>query len=1271
MLRNRAVALILGLIATPLALALGLGPLRSGSSLNEPFAGQIEIVGATAADFDTLTVGLAPLEQFERAGINLNPLLYKLKFDVGVDGGKDVVKITSREPVREPYLNFLLEINWSNGRLLREYTVLLDPPLYDQNKRRKAMAPTPAPAPSASATPAEVAAPVSTPAVASAAAPVNQNYAGDGEIGPVQATDTLWSLASAYRPDESVTVQQMMLALLRDNPQAFGENNVNLLRRGAILRLPDESSLRDVSASEAFAEVKRQHQLWEQYRGQVSAAPSSQPLGATPGSGADTPAMPAEDSDARLELAAPGGTDSGAASGAASEGDSSLLREELDAQTQQSEELGSKLQEAEEIIDLLQRQVNIKDEELAALQARLAELGIEHGDLDVAAADVADQLALEADADAAAAMVDEAPADEMPADEMMAMEDSGTTEDEPVVTDSAMAEAETVDSAPEPEAEPERQPVSTAPEPAPAAPASFPLNLIPEHIAALVPGGAMTLLGAIAALILGLFAAVVGFLMKSRRNRDDASPVAAATPAAAAVADDDDTDDGADATEDPTITAPTELEDSEAVTEVGATDEEFDPNATIEAESDDEVASSEEEEDPLEEVNVYLAYERFDQAEELVRRVIGEYPDRHEYKLRLLEVHYSSNNRAAYESAAKELHDAVGEDDALWTSAVAMWSEMSPERALFEAGAEDAPEAASDESEAAKAFVDITGDAEDTSGEPVAGEDTVSHAPGGDDDDDGGLDFDLGNDADDGAEDTDGVLDLTAAADDDVLDLTGAGDADDILDITEAATTDNNTASSEAADDNHPTVELDALSDTVDGATADADEDVIDITANDDGADDDDVLDLTEGGEDAIDLTGGDEVFDLTGDANQDDLLDVSAGAGDLLDIDPLGDESETDLLDVTKTGDVSGVEGTDLLNVTSPGLQNTESTSGPSIDETDGGLDLDLGELDESEDLGDEVDFDISDTVADAFDEAVTENSENVLDITEASDGGSDDVLDFDIGGLDDGDGENELDTESTTMISDSPLDLSAEEVPTVDIESALRSEADSVDADSVDLDITMGGDALSDSINVVENEDDSGRLEITMSSLEDEPGGDAAAEEGISLQGDGLDELAGEADEFDFALDGTSDMDAIIADETMDMQSVAAENALDSDEDDASLEALTQQLDSAVDDSDLEILDIEGEATDEEHIETIALDSTDGIQLDETGADEKTVVMPVGDDVEQQSDADEADTKLNLAKAYIELGDTDGARSILDEVAVDGNDEQKAEAQNLLSQL
>ena len=808
MLRNRAVALIICWLVSPIVWGLGLGGLHATSGLNEPFVGRIEILGATAEDFDTLTIGLAGMEHFERAGIARPPILFQLRLAIDDSGGeKNHINVSSADPIREPFLNFLLELNWSNGRLLREYTVLLDPPIYDPH--RGSITPPPS---------AAVDAPLEVPASAevvddvepvqeAAESPMDMvipsgEYVTGRELGPMIATDTLWSIATAARPDESVTVQQMMLALLRANPDAFSDANINMLRRGAILRLPEQAELGTESTGEAFAEVKRQNQVWEEYRQQLGLAPTPQPLGAPASGPSPQELTSAPDAEARLELLAPG-AEAGDGSPGTAGGGADLLREELDAQSQLNVDLDDKLTEAEEIIDLLQRQVNIKDEELLALQARLAELGIEHGD--IGAVDVLPEAPVEEPApvepEPVAAVEPEPepepqiePEPQVEPEPDIAIEDDADVDVTPdlAVDEEPVGEPEIVDTGPDDIIE-----MDTGP---PAEP-GFPANLIPEHIASMVPGGALTILGVVALVILGLFVGIVQFLLKSRAGRSDAPPAVVAP----AVAEPEVEDEDDDATEDPTITSQSDVEEdaSEAVTAVDeeefdpdVTKDEFDPDATVDARSDDEpqedldstvaqagaVAQAAdapaEEEDPLEEVNVYLAYERFDQAEELVKRVIGEYPDRHEYKLRLLEVYYSSNDKGAYEGSAKELHAAVGDSDPLWESAVAMWSEMSPERALFEAGAE-AAEAAPDQ-DAAKAFVDITGDSD----EAEAGADTMVMAPGSDADE--GLDFDLA--ADDTAADDEGILDLTGGDSEGIMDISAMADANadsaDLLDVT-------------------------------------------------------------------------------------------------------------------------------------------------------------------------------------------------------------------------------------------------------------------------------------------------------------------------------------------------------------------------------------------------------------------------------------------------------------------------------------------------------
>ncbi len=1266
MLRNLAAALALMLLSQT-ALGLGLGTLKQSSALNEPFDGRIEILGAAARDFDTISAKLADSEQFERAGVHRDAVLLQLKFKiVESTGTTDYIQISSHEPIREPFLNFLLELNWANGRMVREYTVLLDPPLYDPVRRPVAAAPAPVqPTPSVTPDPApEPAAEtvvVETAPIAPVAAPESgASYSASGTFGPVEVNDTLWSIASANLPDDSVSIQQMMLALLRTNPEAFGNDNINILKRGAILRMPERSEVDALSRVDAIEEVKRQHQLWSGYRDIATESVADQPLGADTGAemesmadeDVEVPSAPVdagdevtaeeETDDARLELVTPSVEDEQMGAGAADDGDATLAREELDAQVQENVELQARISEANEIIELMQRQVDIKDDELAALQARLAELGIE----------VPPEVAAELETrDAAEDLADaEELTDEMPAD------DTGIGDVDITIGEVADVEPIPPDIAEVPDADQEDgvPAVDEGGGVAPDGGGSLLGSLVPEQIANMVPGGAMTVLGVAGAVVLAILALLFK-LIRSRRDAD--ADDLGAIAAAASEEDMTSLTEGLDEDDEPiTETRDEEAEAAEAgdVTEVAPESLETTPDfqQTMESTAAD-LQPEETEDDPLEEVNVYLAYERFDQAEELVRKVIGEHPDEHKYKLLLLEVFYSSNNQADYEDAARTLHDAVGDSDPLWESAVAMWTEMSPGRALFEEGAaEAAPAAAGDE---AKAFVDITAEEEDD-----AGASTMSMAPGSDTvlestqvslggatddlDDSGSLDFDLGDTQGDAAEE--GILDLTATTDetgdDEVLDLTATTDDEGILDLTAG------------------------MDDTVGG-----EDDILDLTAGmeESPSEPSDVLDVGAEGE----LTAGDNILDLT--------------APD--------DDGSHDLLDVTKTGDLTG--GTDdLLNVTSPGLlddQEPAADEEPVLEADDGGG----------------IDFDISDTVSPAFDTDEVELVEDeTFDLTTPTDEAADegeDILDFDIGDLED--------TAESLDAADETLDISS-----------------GLDFDS-DIDETVGEDLGLDILEEETGESEEGISTVEMDAVEDDQANietvplesTAPSEEeevgfDLSLQSSELDELSiggdtiaepeAEAEapagteseiEFDLALQDTTEMSDLAIDDTLELPKpdATAESLEDlaksMEESMADLDLEDDDLPETDDEFDLSLADTSG-GLDLDFSDTAAdgADSDTGVDFDLEGLDleadtvamdlspeeadgsagtERTVVMPVDDDAEQQSDTDEVDTKLNLAKAYIELGDNDGARSILDEVVRDGSEDQQTEAQRLIEQL
>ena len=1189
MLRNRAVALLLCCLASRLAFALGLGPVEATSALNEPFAGRIEVIGAKSEDFDSLAVALAGEEQFRRAGIERAAVLFQLRFSVADSAdGKDYISITSRDSIREPFLNFLLEMNWANGRLLREYTVLLDPPLYDPDRRLAtapaalSAAPAARPAFAPAAKPPVPAASLAAPrATVPPSAPA---AARSGDIGPVAAGDTLWSLARSARADDSVSIQQMMLAILRQNPEAFSKGNVNLLRRGAVLHMPDEAAIRATSAKEAASEIRHQHQLWEEYRHKSSAKPVAQPLGthSAPTSAAEPAvAAVASDPNARLELVAPGGSAEGAAGGKSDQpaagtasSDAKLVHDaSVDSGSRQAGDLKDRLSEAEEIINILQRQVNIKDQELAALQARLAELGVKQGDLGTP----------ETSATGAEPSVETPPgADELAdvAPPAAVPETAAKTGETPVVAmpeaepeidiDTSKTNAVTEPPAADDNKEPEIDVSATSPSSQP----GFPASLVPTAIAEMVPGGALSVIGLVVLVVLGVGAMVARTALKS--GGATAEPVATPLRTAGPSVDSEDiTKAGpfSSAAEEDRTQTPTNFDPLATETSLPA----FDPNATVDA-AETSVQTGALDSDPLEEVNVYLAYERFDQAEELVKRVIAQHPNRHDYKLRLLEVYYSSNDRVSYENAARELHSAVGENDPLWESALAMWAEMSPDRPLF---AEGGALAATLLPTSASAFVDITGDSD-----TEAMEATLTHAPRVGE---STLDFDLVGEATDSGNDTSHILDLTAE---------DGGANGEILDLTSTA----------------------ELAETGDMGS------VLDLTANKD--------------ETPFEI-GASGVFDLTeGDGESNELLDITGGgeastpSGDFLDLSGGG----SDLLDVSKTGDVSTVDDMDLLNVTASGLSSGTSSVEfePSSEPVTTSSNLTTAS------------FDISDTVAPVFNKP--DADDDILDITGGNLAGtSDDELEFDIGGLD------------------------IEEHPTVEMELPQLVKATGLDLDlttgagaesSLDFDIGASDDELSGAFDISESEDADGDLEITMGSNKPFDGE-------LSLKGEELDAIAldGETEleldgDLDFELDDTTELDSIAGDETLDMATAIASRprrAPGRGSDTTSLDDLTLELDGAL-----------GRGGDAAHLETLALDSLD-IESDDMldlGASQ-TIVMPVDHTIERQSAADEADTKLNLAKAYIELGDADGARSILEEVATEGTPAQQSEAKTLLGRL
>ena len=375
-----SLAIALALTSSPL-LAMGLGQIQVRSQLGQPLVAEIPLSVDSPAEATSLQVSMAPAKDFQRAGISLNQMAVPLQFTVATNArGERVIRVTTVDPVREPYLDFLLQVNWSNGRLLREYTVLLDPPNYASATPVATTVPLASRPPATAAPAAAAAAPAAAAGSATASAGARR-VAGD-TYGPVKNGETLTQVAHAVRPDSKVSMNQVMVALLAANPDAFVRGNINGLKRGAILRIPSAQQISARSAAAATAEVRRQIEDW---RGTTpkptllagageTGAPSRSPT-TTAAAGGRLQLVPpaAAGQSAATRAGVAGGTGSAAIAGLKS--DLARTQESLASQRQQSDDLKARLKAIEGINGKNQQLLALKNDEIAELQRKLAQVG--------------------------------------------------------------------------------------------------------------------------------------------------------------------------------------------------------------------------------------------------------------------------------------------------------------------------------------------------------------------------------------------------------------------------------------------------------------------------------------------------------------------------------------------------------------------------------------------------------------------------------------------------------------------------------------------------------------------------------------------------------------------------------------------------------------------------------------------------------------------------------------------------------------------------------
>ncbi|KRW82600.1 FimV/HubP family polar landmark protein [Marinobacter sp. P4B1] len=380
--RKLAVALALaGGLGSGMAQALGLGEIELQSWLNEPLDAEISLRQSAGVDPGDVFVNVAPEAAYQRVGLERNQFLSKLKFEVvtGSDGNL-AINVSSREPVREPYLNFLLELTWPNGRLMREYAVLVDPPVYAEESgvREQVSAPVSSAA-SAPARQTTTRSPESVRREAAVQRAPARGYQPDS-FGPTGPSDTLWTIAQRMRPDSSVSMQQMMLAIQDLNPDAFIDGNINKLKRGQVLRAPTLDQIQRRTKAEANRVVARQNEEFQSPRpvdatrvAQAESAPA-QAAGTAGADGTDELKLLVAEEETSPRTDDEGGSagGDGEQAGGADAGNA-VAMEELDATRRENEELSSRLQDMQEQVQTLQRLLELKNSQLAELQGMTQE----------------------------------------------------------------------------------------------------------------------------------------------------------------------------------------------------------------------------------------------------------------------------------------------------------------------------------------------------------------------------------------------------------------------------------------------------------------------------------------------------------------------------------------------------------------------------------------------------------------------------------------------------------------------------------------------------------------------------------------------------------------------------------------------------------------------------------------------------------------------------------------------------------------------------------
>lgn len=633
--------------------AASLGKLTVLSGLGQPLRAEVEL-GADREELMGMAARLAPIEVFKQSGLDFVPALRDMRFAIEKRAnGTAVLKLSTAAPINEPFLDFLVELNWPAGRVVREYTFLLDPPeltpkgaapqisvaeakVPERIKSNASVVPTRSAAVEVAAAPKaprekpaklaadEDAAPKSKPPVKEKPVPAEGGQAGDIQV---KTGDTLGKIAAAHQYD-GVSLEQMLVALYRHNESAFLGQNLNRLKTGAILGLPDRAEVEAIPADEARKVFRAQANDWNAYRQKLAqAAGNAAPREASATqqdtgkitAKAEEKAKPADAVRDQVKVSKTEDTKKDAAKAAAATEDKIAAERAL--------------KEAQERVSLLEKNVgdlqnllSMKNQQLADLQAQKKN------------------------------EVKPEPKPEVKPEEKPVVAPEPV---KPATPEAPPAEA-AKPAAPEPEKaveppKPEAPKVAEAPKPVPPKP---PVEAEPEEepglLDSMLQDPTLLLGGAGIAALLGAYAVV-------RRRRQPPAPATTAMPNSDALGANSVFRNAGGQSVDTGNTSPMTNEFSQA------------GPGTIDT---DDV-------DPVAEADVYMAYGRDAQAEEILVEALQKDPGRTAIHVKLLEIYAGRKSLKQFETLASELYALTGGVGPDWAKAVQMGAQLDPSNPLF------------------------------------------------------------------------------------------------------------------------------------------------------------------------------------------------------------------------------------------------------------------------------------------------------------------------------------------------------------------------------------------------------------------------------------------------------------------------------------------------------------------------------------------------------------------------------------------------------------